>query len=96
MKDVVEELLRRRRALESLREFGAYMRSTGELDFKFPPAAHHLLLIDALENLINGTWRRLLIMMPPGGAKSTYCSVQFALWYFAKFPDHHIFMCLEH
>lgn len=32
-------------------------------------------------------------MMPPGSAKSTYCSVQFATWYFAKHPDRAILAC---
>ena len=85
--DVVQELLRRRQALASLESFGDYMRATGELDFKFRPAAHHLLLIDALERLDKGDFTRLLIMMPPGGAKSTYVSIQFTLWYLAKYPD---------
>ena len=87
---VIEELLARGQAIASMKSFGDYMRSTGELDFKFPPVSHHLLLISALTSLIEGDWRRLLIIMPPGGAKSTYCSIQFALWYLAKFPDHHM------
>ena len=66
------------------------MRDSGELDFKFPPAPHHLLLINALERLEEGEFRRLLIMMPPGGAKSTYVSIQFILWYLAKHPEHNV------
>lgn len=84
------ELLARREAQNSLAAFGDYMRPCLELDFKFSPARHHLLLIDALEALVRGDYRRLLIMLPPGAAKSTYCSIQFALWYLAKFPDHNI------
>lgn len=87
---LLEELLKRRRALESMQAFGQYMSSTGELDFKYPPERHHLLLIDALTRLVEGEYRRLLIMVPPGAAKSTYGSIQFALWYLARFPDHHI------
>lgn len=97
--DIAGELLRRRKALDGMREFREYMKATGELDYKFVPAAHHLLLLDALEGLVNGgamvdgewmDYKRLLIMMPPGGAKSTYCSIQFTNWYFAKFPDHNM------
>ena len=97
---VAKELLRRRQALVSMSSFRDYMEATGELDFKIPPAAHHDLLIEALEGLVNGTghtingdqvyYTRLLIMLPPGAAKSTYCSIQFILWYFARFPDHHL------
>ena len=88
--DIAKELLRRQRALESMGDFREYMKVTGELDFKFEPAAHHWLLIEALEKLVAGDYTKLLIMMPPGGAKSTYCSIQFTLWYLAKFPDHHM------
>ena len=90
--EAARELLRRRRALDSMMEFGAFMRSTGELDFKFKPVLHHILLIHALEGLLDPEtdYTKLMIMMPPGGAKSTYCSIQFALWYMAKFPHHNI------
>ena len=51
--EAARELLRRRRALDSMMEFGAFMRSTGELDFKFEPVLHHILLIHALEGLLD-------------------------------------------
>ena len=90
MRDVAAELLRRKEALASFQAFGDYMRETGELDFKFEPAVHHLLLINALQRLDGGEFRRLLIMLPPGAAKSTYVSIQFILWYLAKHPEHNI------
>lgn len=34
------------------------------------PARHHLLLIDALEEVDRGMWDLLLVMMPPGSAKA--------------------------
>ena len=89
--EVAKELLRRRKAITSMGAFREYMNATGDLDFRFEPAAHHWLLITALEGLVKGDeYTRLLIMMPPGGAKSTYCSIQFVLWYMAKFPDHNL------
>ena len=90
--EAARELLRRRDGLASMGGFGDYMRDTGDLDFKFPPMAHHLILIDALEGLLDPEtdYNKLLIMMPPGGAKSTYVSIQFALWYLAKFPEHNV------
>ena len=36
------------------------------------PARHHLLVIEELEGLINGDFDRLMVLMPPGSAKSTY------------------------
>ena len=36
------------------------------------PAAHHRLLIRELEGLAAGRWDRLMLLLPPGSAKSTY------------------------
>jgi hypothetical protein len=36
------------------------------------PAAHHQLLIRELEALAAGRWDRLMLLLPPGSAKSTY------------------------
>ena len=38
----------------------------------FTPARHHLRLIEELEGLEAGRWDRLLLLLPPGSAKSTY------------------------
>jgi predicted phage terminase large subunit-like protein len=45
------------------------------------PAAHHRKLIAELERLENGTIDRLMVLMPPGSAKSTYVSVLFPAWW---------------
>jgi predicted phage terminase large subunit-like protein len=50
------------------------------------PAAHHLLLIDALEALARGDINKLLVAMPPGSAKSTYVSTLFPPWWLAQDP----------
>jgi predicted phage terminase large subunit-like protein len=50
----------------------------------FEPAPHHLLLIDRLERLARGEFRRLFVFMPPGSAKSTYATVLFPAWYLAQ------------
>jgi len=39
------------------------------------PALHHKLLISKLQQVIDGDLKRLMVFMPPGSAKSTYCSV---------------------
>ena len=38
------------------------------------PAAHHRLIIDAVEDVLQGKINRLMINAPPGSAKSTYTS----------------------
>src|SRR4051794_35501844 len=39
------------------------------------PAAHHEYMIDALERIYRGEIKRLMVLMPPGHAKTQYCSV---------------------
>jgi predicted phage terminase large subunit-like protein len=87
------ELLRRAEALESIEKFAAFMAPVNTLEFGWSPAPHHKVIIDHLEALERGDIRRLLIMAPPGSAKSTYCSIQFPLWYLAKHPDHFLLCC---
>ena len=50
------------------------------------PAAHHRLLISALEDVVGGLCDRLMVLMPPGSAKSTYASVLFPAWFLAREP----------
>lgn len=52
------------------------------------PARHHLLLLDELAAVSRGDTERLMVLMPPGSAKSTYTSVLFVAWYLANHPDH--------
>ena len=66
------------------------MAGTGSNDFQHPPAAHHHLIIAHLEALERGEIQRLMILAPPGSAKSTYCSIQFPLWRLARQPDKNI------
>jgi predicted phage terminase large subunit-like protein len=84
------ELLRLLRAKESIASFREYMASTFSPDFQNEPALHHLVMIHELERLERGDINRLLILAPPGSAKSTYCSIQYPLWRFAKKPHEHI------
>lgn len=50
------------------------------------PARHHLLLLQRLEALASGEIDRLMVLMPPGSAKSTYASVLFPAWFMAANP----------
>ena len=56
----------------------------------YEPAAHHRLLIKKLEAVANGSIRNLAVFMPPGSAKSTYCSILFPAWQLANFPSRSI------
>ncbi len=77
---LLRELLARKQAQEEIRPFIDY------LDLGFQPAAHHRLLIDALQKVESGEIERLMVCMPPGSAKSTYTSVIFPPWFMGRNP----------
>ncbi len=67
---------------EAAREFESILEAKGsllgfskKLAIEPEPALHHCKLIEKLQQIIDGTLRRLMVFMPPGSAKSTYCSV---------------------
>ena len=64
-------------------------------DSGYQPAAHHLLLIAELEKLAAGDFDRLMIVMPPGSAKSTYTSLLFPVWWFQRHPRSTV-ICASH
>lgn len=47
-------------------------------------ADHHLLLCQKLQGIENGTIPNLMVLMPPGSAKSTYVDVVFVPWFMAR------------
>jgi predicted phage terminase large subunit-like protein len=51
------------------------------------PAAHHRFLLKNLDLITVGKIKRLLVLMPPGSAKSTYTSVLFPVWWFMQHPQ---------
>jgi len=94
---LAEELLKRRRARESFLEYNRYI-AEAEAGFGTPdavepeyPVEHHQLLCSALQHLADKTalWgyvvENLIVMMPPGSAKSTYATVRFPAWYIGRF-----------
>jgi predicted phage terminase large subunit-like protein len=50
------------------------------------PARHHELLLSHLSLVADGGCDRLLVLMPPGSAKSTYASQVFPAWWFHRHP----------
>ncbi len=47
-------------------------------------ADHHRLLCEKLQGVADGTIPNLMVLMPPGSAKSTYVDVLFVPWYMAR------------
>ncbi len=80
--DAVQERTLRRTLRSSLAEWSRFALSP----HGYTPAAHHLLLIDELERVADGRSDRLMLLLPPGSAKSTYASLLFPAWWFAKHP----------
>jgi len=76
--ELLQELLKRKRARKSLTEYCRYVAP-----FE-PPAIHHELLCNALDKVVDGEIRNLMVFMPPGSAKSTYASVRFPAYYLGR------------
>ena len=55
-------------------------------------AAHLTLLMDTLQKVEAGEIKRLMVFMPPGGAKSTYCSVCFPPWFLGRKPRRNVIL----
>jgi len=53
----------------------------------FEMAAHHEIIIDALEEIERGSIRRLMIFEPPRHGKSLICTCLFPAWYLGRHPD---------
>lgn len=78
------ELLTYTLAKSSLRHY------TPVVSYEPSPVKHHLLLIDELDRVERGENTRLMVFMPPGGAKSTYASMIFPSYYMGKHPRKNV------
>lgn len=81
--DAAAELLARRRARESFVGFSEW--KLRETEFKM--ALHHYVIAKALDNVEQGKCDRLMLMLPPGSAKSTYASVYFPEYFLGRNPQ---------
>jgi hypothetical protein len=55
----------------------------------YSPARHHKLLLKELAAVSAGRVDRLMLLLPPGHAKSTYSSLLFPPWFLARHPQAH-------
>lgn len=55
-------------------------------------AAHHLLLLNKLQQIESGEIPNLMVLMPPGSAKSTYSDVVFVPWFMARKPRRNVIL----
>lgn len=82
--DAAVELLARRRARTSLIEFTTYTNP------QYVSADHHRLIAAALERVLTGDCKRLMICMPPRHGKSELASRRFPAYALAKNPTKQI------
>jgi predicted phage terminase large subunit-like protein len=81
-KAILAEFLARTEAESSFVRFNEYV------DPDQPPAQHHRMLCEALQDVAEGRLKRLMVLMPPGSAKSTYATVRFPAWYLGRNRKH--------
>jgi predicted phage terminase large subunit-like protein len=85
-REAAEAVLLRRQARTNL---DSWVRLVGH-----KPALHHELIIKKLQEITDSpTSKYVMILLPPGAAKSTYASVDFPPWYLAKRPGSNILAC---
>jgi predicted phage terminase large subunit-like protein len=81
--DAAAELLARRKARESFPGFCEWKLR----DTEFKMALHHRVIAEALDDVERGKCDRLMLMLPPGSAKSTYASVFFPEYFLGRNPQ---------
>ena len=54
--------------------------------------SHHQLLLDKLMGVEDGSVPNLMVLMPPGSAKSTYSDVVFVPWFMARKPRRNVIL----
>lgn len=97
------ELLKRKRAADSLVDFSKYIDIPGvpvgdeEDSWVLSPvetgvADHHALLMSVFERVVSGEIPRAMFFLPPGSAKSSYGSVVAPAWVMGKKPQYKIIL----
>lgn len=57
------------------------------------PALHHRLICDNIDQLLQDDFDELIILAPPGSAKSTYTSIALSSYFIGRWPDKAILTC---
>lgn len=103
VEQAVAEILRRERSQKSLAEYARSVDIPGAPANADPDneqfravetslAAHHLLILNAIQRTMETRNGRLMIFAPPGSAKSSYASVVAPSWALAKNPGYRIIL----
>lgn len=54
--------------------------------------AHHALICRELQAVAEGRTQNLMLLLPPGSAKSTFADVVFIPWFMAKYPRRNVIL----
>lgn len=57
------------------------------------PAEHHRLICRALDDVVSGVTKNLMIFCPPGSAKSTYGNTLLSPYWLGRFPQDRVINC---
>jgi predicted phage terminase large subunit-like protein len=57
---------------------------------KVEPATHHRIICDAIDRLMEDDYDELIVVAPPGSAKSTYTSIAFAAYFLGRWNTRHV------
>ena len=98
-----EVLLARRQARRDLEAFAARVPVPGsplteaDEDARIPliesgQAAHHRIILQEMQRCMSTPHGRLMVMAPPGSAKSTYATVVAPSWYLGTQPERRVIM----
>jgi predicted phage terminase large subunit-like protein len=81
--DLLAELEARDAAKAGLADYCRYM-------IEVEPAAHHERICNEIDALLNDEYDELIVLAPPGSAKSTYTSVGLSSYFMGRYPKGHI------
>lgn len=79
--EAAKVVLARKAARDSFLGFARYMMRPDE-----QPAAHHVVMAQALDRIEKSQSDRVMLLLPPGSAKSTYGSHLFPAYFFGRNP----------
>lgn len=102
-KTAAAEVLRRKRAKESLIDYSKYIDIPGAPKkddsgawilepIETGVAKHHILIMEVFQKVINGEIRNAMLFLPPGSAKSTYGSIVAPTWIMGFNPNYKIIL----
>jgi len=85
--ELSSEYLARRNARKSLLDFTLYTKPDYEVSW------HHKVLCDALDRLVSGDIKRLMVSMPPRHGKSELVSRRLPAYILGRNPDANVIAC---